>query len=162
MSDLTIFTTNERRICVVYINLNMAQKHSKKVQCQISHSCFSKVLYWLNVFCLFYYIYTVRVFRPHTGKFDQNISKKFGFARAAFLFYYFSSPHVLALFFINSNALKSCLQAYVLCFPKRLYFFSKNYIPVSVADYLPRSNFPMREWRRPFMYIIIIIIIIIL
>ena len=137
----------------------MAQKHSKNVQCQISHSCFSKVLYWLNVFCLFYYIYTVRVFRPHTGKFDQNISKKFGFARAAFLFYYFSSPHVLALFFINSNALKSCLRAYVLCFPKRLYFFSKNYIPVSVADYLPRSNFLMpRMTTAVDVYIIIIIL----
>ena len=48
------------------------------------------------------HIYTVRVFRPHTGKFDQNVSKKFGFARAAFLFYY-SSLQLLGLFVINSN-----------------------------------------------------------
>ena len=107
------------------------------------------------------HIYTVRVFRPRTGRFDQKFSKKFGFARAAFLFYYFSSHQVLGLFFINSNTLKSCLQAqYILCFPKRLYFFSKNYISVSVADYLPGSNFPMpRMTTAVYVYIIIIIIL---
>ena len=67
------------------------------------------------------HIYTVRVFHPRTGRFDQKFSKKFGFARAAFLFYYFSSHQVLGLFFINSNTLKSCLQ---------LMFF------VSLKDYI--------------------------
>ena len=51
---------------------------------------------------------------------------QFGFARVAFPFYYSSSLQLFGLFFIHSNTVKSCFQAYVLSSQKRLYFFSKK------------------------------------
>ena len=51
---------------------------------------------------------------------------QFGFARVAFPFYYSSSLQLFGLFFIHSNTVKSCFQAYVLSSPKILYFSSKK------------------------------------
>ena len=48
---------------------------------------------------------------------------QFGFACAAFPFYFSSSLELFSLFFIHNNTVKSCFQGYVLSSPKTLYFF---------------------------------------
>ena len=49
---------------------------------------------------------------------------QFGFACAAFPFYFSSSLQLFGSFFIHNNTVKSCFQGNVLSSPKILYFFT--------------------------------------
>ena len=51
---------------------------------------------------------------------------QFGFACVAFPFYYSSSLQLFSLFFIHSNTVKSCFQAYVLSSTKIFDYFSNK------------------------------------
>ena len=60
------------------------------------------------------------------SNFRPSLRSQFGFALAAFPFYSSSFLQLFGLFFIHSNTVKSCFQAYVLFSQNRLYFFSKK------------------------------------
>ena len=56
---------------------------------------------------------------PRVEFFDlASHSFQFGFACAAFPFYFSSSLELFSLFFIHNNTVKSCFQGYVLSSPK--------------------------------------------
>ena len=65
---------------------------------------------------------------------------QFGFACAAFPFYFSSSLELFGLFFIHNNTVKSCFQGYVLSSPKILYFFLEKKAVNTVSGLFSQSD----------------------
>ena len=62
--------------------------------------------------------------RPRVEFFDLASHRfQFGFACAAFAFYFSSSLQLFGLFFIHNNTVKSRFQGYVLSSPKIIFLF---------------------------------------
>ena len=78
---------------------------------------------------------------PRVEFFDLACHRfQFGFACAAFPFYFSSSFQLFGLLFIHNNTVKSCFQGYVLLSPRLLYFFLEKKAVNTVSGLFWQSN----------------------